>query len=51
MNRINKDRLITIVLLLGVLVFVAWLPPDYSIERTLVGGIVIVASLIWLAMK
>jgi len=45
---VNKDRLITIVLLLGALVYVAWLPPDYSLGHYLLGGILIVSGLIWL---
>ncbi len=44
----NKDRLYSIVLLMGALVYAPWLPPDYSLERFLLASILVLAGLIWL---
>ena len=51
MPQINRDRLISIVLLLAALVFAAWLPADYSFERFVLVGIIGLAAVIWLLMK
>jgi len=51
MPQINKDRLISIALLLAALVVAAWLPADYSFEQFVLVGIIILAAVIWLLMK
>jgi hypothetical protein len=45
------DRLISIILLLGALVYTAFLPPDYSPARFALAGIIVLAGLIWLAKR
>lgn len=51
MPQINKDRLLSIALLLAALVVAAWLPADYSFEQFVLVGIIILAAVIWLLMK
>jgi len=47
----NKDRLITVIILLGALVFAAALPNQFSLAHFGVAAIVIIAGVIWLLRR
>lgn len=51
MDKARRDRLVTILMLLSALVFVARLPADYSLVRFILVGIIVLAGLVWLIRK